>query len=143
MVTRDELFPSKYLKAADLAGKPWVLKIKAAPIETLKDMRGGESRKCVLHFVGVKKSMPLNMTNFVSVAEIAGDDTDMWPGHEVQLYPSRTQMAGETVDCVRIRKPPEPGLSLVSSRAPAPAPKPAPTVPATTDEDDMADKIPF
>jgi hypothetical protein len=140
MATKDELFPSKYLKAADLVGKPWVLKIKAAPVEALKDMRGGDSRKCVLHFVGVKKSLPLNMTNFVSVAEIAGDDTDMWPGHEVELYPSRTQMAGETVDCVRIRKPPEPVLSLVSSREP---PKSAPTTPVATAEDEMADKIPF
>jgi hypothetical protein len=32
MTTKADLFPSKYLKAADLGGKPWTMKIKAAPV---------------------------------------------------------------------------------------------------------------
>src|SRR5262245_38739766 len=34
MVTRDEVFPSKYLKAVDLKGKPRIVKIESAPYET-------------------------------------------------------------------------------------------------------------
>ncbi|MBR0734869.1 MULTISPECIES: bifunctional DNA primase/polymerase [Bradyrhizobium] len=32
-----------------------------------------------------------------------GDDTDYWPGHRVELYPTTTTLRGITVDCIRIR----------------------------------------
>jgi hypothetical protein len=44
------------------------------------------------------------MTNFDSVAGIAGDDeTEAWPGTRIELYPTKTQMGGRVVDCIRIR----------------------------------------
>ena len=104
---RDDVFPSKYLKAADLKGKARVLEIDYARLETLKNTKGEEEQKIVLHFVGAKKVMPLNVTNFDAVADICGDDTDMWPGQKIELYPTTTQMGGKTLDCVRIRKPQE------------------------------------
>jgi hypothetical protein len=104
---RDDVFPSKYLKAADLKGKARVLEIDHAPLETLKNTKGEEEQKIVLHFVGAKKAMPLNMTNFDAVADICGDDTDLWPGQMIELFPTTTQMGGKTLDCVRIRKPRE------------------------------------
>ena len=46
------------------------------------------------------------MTNFDAVSEIVGDDeTDNWPGHQVELYPDKTTMGGKPVDCIRIRAP--------------------------------------
>jgi hypothetical protein len=94
----------------------------------------------VVYFVGAKKSLPLNLTNFCSIADICGDDTDAWPGHEVELYPTRVQMAGEIVDAIRIRKPAAPELSLVSSWAPAPKPV---LTSMMAGEDDIVDEIPF
>jgi hypothetical protein len=138
MATLSELFPSKYMKAADLGGKPWTLKIQAAPTETLKDMSGGVSPKCVVYFVGAKKALPLNRTNFHAIADIAGDDSDTWPGHEVELYPTRVLMGEKIVDAIRIRAPAVPGMKL----APSPAPKPA-TPALAADDDDMDDEIPF
>ena len=72
--------------------------------------------------------MPLNMTNFDAVADICGDDTEDWPGKEIELYPTTTRMGGEIVDCVRVRKP----------RELEPAP-PKPTEPSP----EMDDGIPF
>src|SRR5262245_19144716 len=98
MATRDELFPSKYLKAADLKGKPLVVEIAEAPTEVFKTDRG-EERKTVLHFRGDRvKPLPLNFTNWNSVADIAGDDTDDWCRHRLELYPTTTEMRGKVVD---------------------------------------------
>ena len=29
--------------------------------------------------------MPFNMTNFDAVADICGDNTDLWPGQKIEL----------------------------------------------------------
>jgi hypothetical protein len=42
---RDDLFPSKYLKCADLKGQPRVVQIKNAPIETLKSPKAKNSAR--------------------------------------------------------------------------------------------------
>ena len=48
---RDEVFPSKYLKATDLNGKALRVTIERAPLEILKNPEGKEQSKTVLHFV--------------------------------------------------------------------------------------------
>jgi hypothetical protein len=118
---REDLFPSKYLKCADLKGRPHLVQIKHAAIETLKSPQGIEQRKVVLYFNSGKKSLPLNLTNFDSVAEIAGtDETEQWAGMRIELYPTRTTMGGKIVDCIRIRKPKEP-LAAVTKEEPVSA----------------------
>src|SRR6516162_1695841 len=129
MPTRDEIFPSKYLKCADLKGKPSKEDIEASPVETLKGTDGKEERKTVLYFKGKTKTLPLNMTNWDSVAAICGADTDDWPGGRIELYADKTPMGGKTVDCIRIRAPRR------REQTPPTAAKPA--------EDDMDDGIPF
>ena len=100
---RDDLFPSKYLKCADLKGRPRVVEIEHAAIEMLKNPKGEEQRKSVLYFKGAKKALPLNLTNFV--AEIVGsDETNDWPGTKLELYPATTMLGGKVTDCVRIRR---------------------------------------
>ena len=75
MAKRDEVFPSKYLKAGDLKGTPITVTIVSAPIETLKTPDGRDT-KTVLYFRGAKKHLPLNRTNWDAVANICGDDSD-------------------------------------------------------------------
>ena len=126
---KTDVFPSKYLSAGDLGGKPHVLEIARAPLETLK-ANGSEQAKIVLYFRDAKKSLPLNKTNFDAVADCAGtDETDNWPGVRVEVFPTTTEMQGKTVACIRIRKPRE--LPLAPSKAPA-APRPS-----------IDDEIPF
>jgi len=103
---RDDLFPSKYLKCADLKAKPRVVEIENAPVETLKNAKGEEQRKVVLYFKGAKKALPLNLTNFDAVMDIAGsDETNDWRGTKVELFPTTTMMGGKVTDCIRIRPP--------------------------------------
>jgi hypothetical protein len=128
---KDDVFPSKYVKAADLRGKSVVVEIDRAPLEKLKNTKGEEQVKVVLYFVKQKKALPLNLTNFDAVAAICGEDTEDWPGNRIELFPTTTTMAGKTVDCIRIRSP------LSRERPPMSRPA-APTPPA-----DLDDEIPF
>jgi hypothetical protein len=133
MPTKDEMFPSKYLKAGELKGNPVVVKIASATPEKLKNASGVEQRKVVLTFFKTEKQLPLNATNFDAVMDITGeDDSDNWSGHKIELYPTETTLRNDVVKCIRIRKP---------SQAPAPAPAPAPTPVAADPE--MDDEIPF
>ncbi len=133
-MTRDEVFPSKYLKAADLNGKPYIVIIESAPYETLKGLDGKEAQKIVLHFKNAEKTLPLNLTNFDAVCDATGClDTEDWPGQKIELYPSRTPMGGKTVDCIRIRRP--------SSRPTATAAPPPP--PPSKPVGEMDDGIPW
>jgi hypothetical protein len=125
---RDEIFQSKFLKTADLNGKPRTVTIERAPFETLKNPEGKEQGKTVLYFFGSKKALPLNMVNWDSVADICGDDTEEWPGHRIEIYPTTTTLGTKTVDCIRIRRPQE---------LPMPPPK------AKQEADDVDDAVPF
>jgi hypothetical protein len=84
---RDDVFPSKYFKTADLNGKAVIVEIARAQLETLKNAKGEEQRKIVLYFTQAQKTLPLNMTNFDVVADICGNDTEDWPGKRIELYP--------------------------------------------------------
>jgi hypothetical protein len=133
-MTRDEVFPSKYLKAADLKGKARIVTIESAPYETLKSLDGKETQKIVLYFKNVPKSLPLNATNFDAVSDAtACFDTEDWPGQRIELYPTKTTMQGKTVDCIRIRPP---SASRPAAVAPPPPP---PSEPAN----ELNDEIPW
>ncbi len=135
MATRDHAFPSKYLKCADLKGKPVIVTIESAPLELLKNGNGEEQQKTVLHFSGKQKALPLNLTNWDAVAGLTGeDDSDRWAGHKIELYPTKTEMRRKLVDCIRIRAPG--GQPELTSKKP-----PAPPKPPLASE--MDDEIPF
>jgi hypothetical protein len=137
MATRDESFPSKYLKAADLGGKAITVTIASAVQETLKSPEKGEEVKTVLSFKGGKKTLPLNMTNWDSVADITGEgNSDNWPGYKIQLYPAKTEMKGKPVDCIRVREPDQRELKPKAAATKRPIP------PSQTD-DPFYDDVPF
>jgi hypothetical protein len=133
MAKKDEMFPSKYLKASDLNGKPVEVDIESALQETLKTLDGKEQTKTVLYFKGAKKGLPLNLTNWDACADATGeDDSDQWPGHRIQIYPTTTTMQGKSVACIRIRPPAQREL-----------PKAKPHAPKPPVADDVDDVIPF
>jgi hypothetical protein len=102
---RDDLFPRRYFKAADLNGKPIDVTIKSATVEALKNMQGVNEDKLVLGFANQKMYLVVNRTNYDSIAELHGDDTDGWVGKRVQLYPDKASVGGKRVDAVRVRAP--------------------------------------
>jgi hypothetical protein len=93
-----DTFPSSYLKAADLNGKSYKLKIK----EVLMEEIGGE-HKAILYFQNTDKGVVLNKTNATAIADVHGPDTDGWNGKEVEVFPATTMFKGQTVPCIRLR----------------------------------------
>jgi hypothetical protein len=101
---KDDLWPSKFLKASDFP-EPRVLKIKKARLETLKN-RNGEDEKLIVYFEGEDKPLPLNRTNFDSICDTTGQyDSDHWPGHTIELFSTTTLLNSQEVDCIRVRAP--------------------------------------
>src|SRR4029450_3925170 len=138
MPTREEMFPSRFLKASDLTGKAVVVRIASAPVETLKGPNGTEERKTVLYFNGgAKKVLPLNKTNWDAGAAIGGENSDDWPGKKIELFPTVTDLRGKTVDCIRIR-PPGQTNPVAEKAKPGRRAKQSPG-----GNSDMGDEIPF
>ena len=100
---RDDIFPSRFLKAADLDGKAVVVTIERVVQEELD-----EQVKAVVYFHGTTKALVLNATNYDSIAERYGEDTDGWPNAELELYPTTVSFKGKVVPCVRVRIPQRP-----------------------------------
>lgn len=97
------IFPSNYLKAADLQGKRVKVNIKQVLIEDI----GGED-KPVIYFENKDKGVVLNKTNANMIAEIAGTpETDEWAGVPIVLYAAKVDFQGRRVDAIRIDWPAE------------------------------------
>jgi hypothetical protein len=105
-----DLFPSKYLRAADLDG-PRIETIDKVTHEDFKD-DGVNVKKTVIHFRknGGSAIAPVivNKTNWKMLVAITGsDDDDDWPGHRIELRSEKVNApGGKIVDSIRIHEAP-------------------------------------
>jgi hypothetical protein len=130
-MNRSELFPSKYLKAADLKGRPQTVIIEDVTREEVGD---DKRSKPVMTFRGKTKGLVVNSTNYDTIADAYGDETSDWNGRPIELYPTKVDFKGTRTDAIRVRIP----------RTPHPAVKPAPEpVKPPPARDDMNDEIAF
>ncbi len=111
----NDMFPSKWLRAQDLDGRPQLATIADVRLEQVED---GKPPKPVLYFKGLSQGLVLNKTNGQSIGAFLGDDTTQWHGQKVVLYPDRAPFQGKVVDCIRVRAP---------KQQPAPPPQPVPS----------------
>ena len=95
-------FPSTYLKASDLNGKPTSAVMADVKMETI-----GNDEKPVLYFRGKKKGLALNRINSSVIIDKYGENSEDWQGSTLVIFPSRTEFKGEMVDCIRVRFPEE------------------------------------
>src|SRR5215469_3987160 len=95
----NEAFPSKFLKSADVKGKPIVATISHMEME-LVGQGQEQKQKPVLYLEG-EKPMVLNRTNFEALEDAFGDSDD-WPGHKIKIKCVRTQFQGKSVDGLRV-----------------------------------------
>lgn len=122
----NDAFPSKFLKAADLAGRRVVVTIAHTSVEKFDD----GDRPCVF-FAGKDKGLVLNKTNFNAIADITGeDDSDDWGGKRITLYATKVDYQGKRVEAIRVDDPPK-------GEARRPEPEPEPEI------HDSEDVIPF
>ena len=98
-----QLFPSKFVKAADLNGKTITLTIARLVVEELG--HGPEKeRKPVLYFQKATKGLVLNRTNAMTIVTLYGDESDDWEGKRISIYPTRIRAFGAMQDTIRVRE---------------------------------------
>jgi hypothetical protein len=122
---KHELFPSKYARGDDFR-QPQIATILHVDFEQFPDK---QQETAVVHFVQPgPKLLPLNLTNFMSIADIANsDETDHWEGVTIELYRDQVTVHGEVKSAVRVRPPshrPQTQAAAAASQAP-PRPSPA------------------
>ncbi len=124
-----DIFPSKYLRAADLDGREPVVTIARVDMETL-----GDERKPVVYFVGKDKGLVMNKTNFSAIEDISGEeDTDNWAGTKVKLITVKVEFQGKRVPAIRIEE-------VAAAKKPA---KPEPVHDINEDIAPSDDEVPF
>jgi hypothetical protein len=103
IVNINSAFPSNYLKASDLNGAAVPVTIREVKME---EVGRTKDSKPVVYFMGKEKGFVLNRTNAKKIAELAGSqDTEDWGGTVIALYPTETEFAGDTVECIRVKAP--------------------------------------
>lgn len=106
----NSLFPSKYLKSADIKGHEPTVVMSHIEVEDL-----GDDTKPVLYFQGKEKGMVLNRTNADAISELYGIDYDEWAGREITLFVMKVRGPNGMTDGLRVKAP---------KRKPAAKPKP-------------------
>lgn len=97
-VTIDEMFPSKYLRAADLSRKGMTLTIDAVEQEQL-----GNDDKWVLYFTGgEKRGLVLNKINALTISDGFGKKVADWSGQKIHLRKEKVAFQGGRVDAIRV-----------------------------------------
>lgn len=80
-----DLWPDKWLRAADLGNARPIVTIQTVTVEDLFDPRAKQMRpKLIIAFFKKQKRLPLNKTQAQALADITGtDDYSLWHGHQV------------------------------------------------------------
>lgn len=96
----NDVFPSKYVKAADLKGREVTVVIASVDIEKI-----GDDRKLVVYFQGKEKGLVTNKTNANRISLLYGEDTDGWIGKEIMLGTDFVDFQGKSVEAIRVKPP--------------------------------------
>jgi hypothetical protein len=114
------MFDRDYIGEWDLLEKDVTVMIARVEAATLTAQGGRKSKKPVVWFEGREKGFVLNKTNAKTIAGLYGTDTARWVGRAITIYPTRTSMGGEEVDCIRVR----PVVPAAAKTGPKPAATP-------------------
>lgn len=63
----------------------------------------GKKEHCTVARLVNQKPMILNVTNSKSIAKLYGPFIEDWSGKKITLYATTTKLAGDVVECLRIR----------------------------------------
>lgn len=90
-----DLYPSKWLKADDLASRSVTLTTTAEQLHSLRKHR--PETKAILDF-GRSKRLPLNRTQCLALAALAGSERFAdWPGLRITLHPASAPNGKPTI----------------------------------------------
>jgi len=116
-----DLFPTRFVAAADLNGKSFTLTIRSV---TLEDMQSHDQKtvtKPCLWFSNATKGMILNKTNTMIIAAMYGPETDQWAGKRITIYATKVRAFGKLEEAVRVREevPPTPPAASAQVEEPS------------------------
>jgi hypothetical protein len=114
------MFEGKYLGAWNLIDDDGNRRDVRVTIESVSAQQivgegGKQNKKPVLKFRGKDLPMVAGKTVAKVIAGMYGNDTKGWIGKDIVLYPTQTQVGGDTKDCIRVRP------TVPTSKATAPA----------------------
>lgn len=117
---RNEVFPSRWLKAADLSPEGDQVTIRKVTMEEIGEER---EKKPIISFDDHDKELVVNVTNWDSIEELTGEyDSDKWTGHRIKLVRVRVQFGSKTVEAIRVEPAdPKPHRSLPAKAKPGKA----------------------
>lgn len=101
-------------------GEELILTIKSISHQIVKGEGGKEDQCRVAYFMEQCKPMILNATNCKTIAKLYGTPyVEEWEGKRIQVYATTTKLAGEQVECLRIKnKVPEKEKPILDSKYP-------------------------
>jgi hypothetical protein len=99
MTTLTDLYPSKYLKGADLDGDTNFV-IDHHSVVELGDDR---DLKPILFFKNCDKAFVLNQTNCKTISKLHGPVLETWTGKAITLYATEVEFGGTTTLGIRVR----------------------------------------
>lgn len=112
----DLMFPSKYMKAADLRGKDATLTIRRVVFEEVKGKAGSE-KHWIIYFdearkaaeksgnLEMEKRLICKVTVARQIAKALGEkESERWVGKRITLFVDRTNSPQGMVDCIRVRE---------------------------------------
>jgi hypothetical protein len=82
----DELYPGRFIKAAELLGKKITLTISDVDIEELQGDDGAKKVKAIVSFKNTEKKLVACKTNGLCVKEMFGKEIANWIGKRVTLF---------------------------------------------------------
>jgi hypothetical protein len=92
-----------YIGAYTLEGKDLTVKITAVKREMVKG-EGGKEETCTVAYLEGQKPFIVNRTNAKTITRVTGSPyIEDWIGKSVTLFPTTTKVAGDVVECLRVR----------------------------------------
>jgi hypothetical protein len=130
---QSEVFQTNFLKKDDV-GDGLILTIASVRMEDVGNDEDKET-KAVMRFREFQKGLVLNKTNWETIEEVYGEDSDGWIGKRVKVYfDASVQFKGKRTGGLRIRMPSRPQAGPVAQQQPvAPASEP---IPGLDDQDE-------
>lgn len=85
----DQLYPGRFLKAGEFAGKKVTLTIAEVNLDELIGNDGTKKVKGVISFKETPKQIPLNKTNGICLKSMFGRKPQEWVGKKIILFPGQ------------------------------------------------------
>ena len=101
-ITFETMFPSRYLKPANMGDNDLILTIVDVTIENI-GMNDNKENKPIIYFKETDKPLVLNKTNAVSISHLYGDQTAGWIGKRIALYVIELSVQGVQKFGIRVR----------------------------------------